>query len=139
MSVTTARHAAVPRGSLADRARRNIEARMGELGLSQRRAAEQLGMSQPSLSERASGQIPWRLNEIEAAAVTLEMDLSSILAPVDDDGDDLELSLFEPLEDVRVQQRLDDLRVQQHPNDGALIETRRDLSVDVDAAHAVTS
>ncbi len=39
MSVTTARHAAVPRGSLADRARRNIERRMGELGLSQRRAA----------------------------------------------------------------------------------------------------
>lgn len=80
---------------------------MGELGLSQRRAAAKLGISQQSLSDRASGNIPWRLNEIEAAAVTLEMDLSSILAPVD--GDDLELSLFEPLEDVRVQQRLDDV------------------------------
>jgi len=69
---------------------------MGELGLSQRRAAAKLGISQQSLSDRASGHIPWRLNEIEAAAVTLEMDLSSILAPVDDD---LELSLFEPLDD----------------------------------------
>ncbi|MFI6424764.1 helix-turn-helix domain-containing protein [Promicromonospora sp. NPDC050880] len=108
MSVTTARHAAVPRGSLADRARRNIERRMGELGLSQRRAAAQLGISQQSLSDRASGHIPWRLNEIEAAAVTLEMDLTSILAPVDDD---LELTLTEPLDDVRVQQRLDDVAV----------------------------
>lgn len=106
MSVTTARHAAVPRGSLADRARRNIERRLDELGLSQRRAAAQLGMSQPSLSERANGHIPWRLNEIEAAAVTLEMDLTSILAPVDDD---LELTLFEPLEDARVQQQPDDV------------------------------
>ena len=58
---------------------------MGELGLSQRRAAAKLGMSQQSLSDRASGRIPWRLNEIEAAAVTLEMDLTSILAPVDGD------------------------------------------------------
>lgn len=85
MSVTTARHAVVPRGSLADRARRNIERRMGELGLSQRRAAAQLGMSQQSLSERVRGDTPWRLNEIEAAAITLEMDLTAILAPVDDD------------------------------------------------------
>lgn len=68
---------------------------MGELGLSQRRAAAQLGMSQQSLSDRASGRIPWRLNELDIAADTLEMDLSSILAPVD--GDDLEISLFEPL------------------------------------------
>jgi len=58
---------------------------MGELGLSQRRAAARLGMSQPSLSARTNGTIPWRLNEIEAAAVTLEMDLTSILAPVDGD------------------------------------------------------
>ena len=58
---------------------------MGELGLSQRRAAAKLGRSQQSLSDRASGRIPWRLNEIEAAAVTLEMDLTSILAPVDGD------------------------------------------------------
>lgn len=101
---------------------------MGELGLSQRRAAAQLGISQQSLSDRASGNIPWRLNEIEAAAVTLEMDLSSILAPVDDDP---ELSLFEPLEDVRVQQRLDDLQVQQRPNDGVLIQERLDIAVDV--------
>ena len=70
---------------------------MGELGLSQRRAAERLGMSQPSLSERASGHIPWRLNELEIAATTLEMDLTAIFAPVDDD---LEVSLFEPLHDV---------------------------------------
>lgn len=70
---------------------------MGELGLSQRRAAAQLGISQQSLSDRASGYIPWRLNEIEAAAVTLEMDLTSILAPVDDD---LELTLTESLDDV---------------------------------------
>jgi hypothetical protein len=54
-------------------------------------------MSQPSLSERASGHTPWRLNEIEAAATTLEMDLTAIFAPVDDD---LELTLFEPLDDV---------------------------------------
>lgn len=70
---------------------------MGELGLSQRRAAAQLGISQQSLSDRASGHIPWRLNELEIAATTLEMDLTAILAPVDDD---LELSLFEPLDDV---------------------------------------
>jgi transcriptional regulator with XRE-family HTH domain len=70
---------------------------MGELGLSQRRAAAQLGMSQPSLSDRTSGHIPWRLNELEIAATTLEMDLTAIFAPVDDD---LELSLFESLEDV---------------------------------------
>jgi transcriptional regulator with XRE-family HTH domain len=70
---------------------------MGELGLSQRRAAAKLGLSQQSLSDRALGNIPWRLNEIEAAAVTLEMDLTSILAPVDDD---LELTLTEPLDDV---------------------------------------
>lgn len=94
MSVTTARHAAVPRGSLADRARRNVNRRMGELGLSQRRAAAKLGLSQQSLSERASGQIPWRLNELEIAAETLEMDLTAILAPVDGD---VSLSLFEPL------------------------------------------
>ena len=85
MSVTTARHVAVPRGSLADRARRNIERRMGELGLSQRRAAAQLGISQQSLSDRASGNIPWRLNELEIAATTLEMDLTAIFAPVDGD------------------------------------------------------
>lgn len=70
---------------------------MGELGLSQRRAAERLGMSQPSLSERTSGHTPWRLNELEVAATTLEMDLTAIFAPVDDD---LELTLFEPLDDV---------------------------------------
>lgn len=68
---------------------------MGELGLSQRRAAAQLGISQQSLSDRTSGRIPWRLNELEAAAVTLEMDLTSILAPVDGD---LGLSLFAPLD-----------------------------------------
>ncbi len=54
-------------------------------------------MSQPSLSDRASGHIPWRLNELEIAATTLEMDLTAIFAPVDDD---LELSLFEPLDGV---------------------------------------
>lgn len=70
---------------------------MGELGLSQRRAAERLGMSQPSLSDRTSGHIPWRLNELEIAATTLEMDLTAIFAPVDDD---LELSVFEPLDGV---------------------------------------
>lgn len=68
---------------------------MDELGLSQRRAAAQLGMSQPSLSERTSGQIPWRLNELEIAAETLEMDLSAIFAPIDGD---VSLSLFEPLD-----------------------------------------
>lgn len=68
---------------------------MGELGLSQRRAAERLGMSQPSLSERTSGHTPWRLNELEIAATTLEMDLTAIFAPVDDD---LDVSLFEPLD-----------------------------------------
>lgn len=68
---------------------------MGELGLSQRRAAAQLGMSQPSLSDRTSGLIPWRLNELEIAAETLEMDLTAIFAPVDGE---ISLSLFEPLD-----------------------------------------
>jgi transcriptional regulator with XRE-family HTH domain len=93
MSLTTARHV-MPRGSLADRARRNINRQLADLGLSQRRAAALLGMSQPSLSERANGLTPWRLNEIEDAAITLEMDLTAILAPVDDDP-----TLFGPVDD----------------------------------------
>src|SRR5690606_13809935 len=133
MSVTTARHPAVPHGSLADRTRRNIERRIGALGLSQRRGAARLGLSQQalsrrtsegrmgglrlrqrlaaarlrsshqSLSDRTSGHTPGRLNEVEGAGVTLEMDLTRILGPVDDD---LELTLIEPLEDARVQQQL---------------------------------
>jgi hypothetical protein len=130
MASTIARHA-VPRGSLADRVRRNIDRRTRELGMNQTQAAQRFGLSQQAFSDRSRGRTPWTLVEIDFATTTLEMDLSAILAPVDD----LELSLFEPMEDVRVQQRLDDLRVQQRPNDGALIQARRDVDVD----HVVTS
>lgn len=44
-----------------------------------------MGFSQQGMSDRVNGRQPWRLNEIELAATTLEMDLTSILAPVDGD------------------------------------------------------
>jgi transcriptional regulator with XRE-family HTH domain len=69
---------------------------MRDLGLYQRHMAAQLGLSQQGLSDRANGLQPWRLNELELAASTLEMDLTAILAPVDTDTS---LSLSEPLDD----------------------------------------
>jgi transcriptional regulator with XRE-family HTH domain len=94
MASTIARHA-VPRGSLADRVRRNIARRTRELGMNQTQAAQRFGLSQQAFSDRSRGRTPWTLVEIDFATTTLEMDLSAILAPVDDD---LELSLFEPLD-----------------------------------------
>lgn len=83
MAVTIARHA-VPRDSLADRARRNIHRRMRTLGLTQRQAADRFGLSQQALSDRSTGRTPWTLVEIDVATATLEMDLVSVFAPVDE-------------------------------------------------------
>lgn len=93
MAVTIARHA-VPRGSLADRARWNIHRRMRALGLTQRQAAAQFGLSQQAMSDRSRGRTPWTLDEIDVATITLEMDLLSVFAPVDEDA-----TLFAPVDD----------------------------------------
>lgn len=63
--------------------------------MNQTQAAQRFGLSQQAFSDRSRGRTPWTLVEIDFATTTLEMDLSAILAPVDDD---LELSLFEPLD-----------------------------------------
>lgn len=68
--------------------------------MTQRQAAEHFGLSQPAMSDRSRGRTPWTLEEIDVATTTLEMDLSSIFAPVDGD-----LS-FGPVDDP---QTIDDL------------------------------
>lgn len=54
-----------------------------------------MGMSPQAFSDRVVGRTAWTLNEIDLAATTLEMDVTSILAPVDGDSS---FSLVAPLE-----------------------------------------
>lgn len=57
---------------------------MRTLGLTQRQAADRFGLSQQALSDRSTGRTPWTLVEIDVATATLEMDLLSVFAPVDE-------------------------------------------------------
>lgn len=59
--------------------RDEVRAECGRRGISQRRLALALGMSQPSISERWRGRIDWTLNEVERLEPVLGLDRGALL------------------------------------------------------------
>lgn len=64
-----------PASSVADRVRKHIlvaEVSQDELGL-------KIGLSQPAISRRMTGAMPWRLDELEKLAAALGLPLVELL------------------------------------------------------------
>lgn len=60
----------------------NVRAEMARRGVSQGSLAEQVGLSQPSLSKRLSGVVAFDINELVAIADALETPLDALMAGV---------------------------------------------------------
>lgn len=54
-------------------------------GIRQEGAAATLGLSQAAISRRLAGEVPWRIEELEALAELLGIPLAELLQPVADD------------------------------------------------------
>jgi len=59
--------------------RDEVRAECGRRGISQRRLALAMGLSQPSISERWRGKIPWTLDEVERLEPVLGLDRGALL------------------------------------------------------------
>jgi transcriptional regulator with XRE-family HTH domain len=56
-----------------------VRAECGRRGISQRRLAIAMGLSQPSISERWRDKIPWTLDEVERLEPVLGLDRGALL------------------------------------------------------------
>jgi transcriptional regulator with XRE-family HTH domain len=66
---------------LMDHAIAEIRAEMGRQRISQRQLAPKVGMAQGQLSQRLSGTVPLRINELEVIAAVLGVPVSQFLNP----------------------------------------------------------
>jgi transcriptional regulator with XRE-family HTH domain len=57
----------------------NLRAELARAGLFQKDVAAVLGQPQPQISKRLSGEIPWRLTELQAIATHLNIPVSRLI------------------------------------------------------------
>lgn len=63
----------------SDVASREVRAWAARLGMRQRQLSEILGISQPQVSARLNGHLPWNLDEIDVLAEALEAAATKVL------------------------------------------------------------
>lgn len=67
--------------ALKDAIAGEVLALMGRHRVSQQKLGRIIGMSQPTLSKRLGGIVPWSIDELEAVAAHFDVSIGSLLGP----------------------------------------------------------
>lgn len=61
----------------------NVKAEMARASITQTTLALALGLTQPQVSARLSGRVPWRIDEVVTVASLLDVPLATLLAGIE--------------------------------------------------------